>query len=237
MHTGWSRAQSTPTASSVRSPAPRRKTPEPTWPGSAGWPKPPAWTWCRRGRRALFGSTSTSRGPSKSPVRQGRVLGIDAGERRVGVALSDELWLLASPLCVLDRARGLAPVLDALTEVAQREGVAQMVVGLPLNADGSLGQQARRAKDFARVAARVVGVPVELWDERLSTQAAEAIVRAQGRNTRRVRQRGQLDAIAAAVILQDSLDRQCHPQEERRRIRNSSLQREADPSQAQDDTR
>jgi putative Holliday junction resolvase len=135
------------------------------------------------------------------------VLGIDAGERRVGVALSDELRVLASPLCVLDRAHGLAPVLDALTAVAQREGVAQLVVGLPLNADGSVGKQARRAQDFARVAARVVGLPVELWDERLSTQEAEAIVRAQGRTTRRVRQRGQLDAIAAAVILQDYLDR------------------------------
>jgi putative holliday junction resolvase len=140
-------------------------------------------------------------------VRQGRVLGIDAGERRVGVAISDELRLLARPLCVLDRARGLAPVLDTLIEVAQREGVFQMVVGLPLNADGSLGQQARRAQDFARVAQRVVGIPVEMWDERLSTQAAEAIVRTQGRNTRRVRQRGELDAIAAAVILQDYLDR------------------------------
>jgi putative holliday junction resolvase len=139
-------------------------------------------------------------------VRQGRVLGVDAGERRVGVALSDELRLLASPLCVLDRARGLAPVLDALSEVAQREGVARMVVGLPLNADGSLGHQARRAQDFARIAARVVGVPVELWDERLSTKEAEAIVRAQGRSTRRVRQRGKIDAIAAAVILQDYLD-------------------------------
>jgi len=139
-------------------------------------------------------------------VRQGRVLGIDAGERRVGVAVSDELRLLASPVCVLDRARGLGPVLDALTELARREGVAQMVVGLPLNADGTAGKQARRAQDFARVAARVVGIPVELWDERLSTQAAEAIVRAQGRTTRRVRQQGKLDAIAAAVILQDYLD-------------------------------
>jgi putative Holliday junction resolvase len=139
-------------------------------------------------------------------VRQGRVLGIDAGERRVGVAVSDELRLLARPVCVLDRARGLAPVLDALTEMARREGVARLVVGLPLNADGSLGPQARRAQDFARVAARVVGIPVDMWDERLSTQAAEEIVRAQGRNTRRLRQRGQLDAIAAAVILQDYLD-------------------------------
>ncbi len=137
---------------------------------------------------------------------QGRVLGIDAGERRVGVAVSDELRLLASPVCVLDRGRGLAPVLDALIEMARRDGIAQLVVGLPLNADGSRGKQARRAQDFARVAERVVGLPVELWDERLSTRAAEAIVRAQGRSTRRLRQSGTIDAIAAAVILQDYLD-------------------------------
>jgi len=139
-------------------------------------------------------------------MAQGRVLGIDAGERRVGVAMSDELRMLASPLCVLDRGHGLAPVLDALTAVAQREGVRQMVVGLPLNADGSQGRQARRALDFAQVAARVVGLPVEMWDERLSTRTAEAIVRAQGRSTRRVRERGQMDAVAAAVILQEYLD-------------------------------
>jgi putative Holliday junction resolvase len=139
-------------------------------------------------------------------VRLGRVLGIDAGERRVGVAMSDELRLLASPLTVLDRARGLAPVLDALAELTQREGVAQIVVGLPLNADGSQGRQARRAQDFARVASRVIGLPVQLWDERLSTREAEEILRAQGRNLRRVRQRGELDAVAAAVILQDYLD-------------------------------
>jgi putative Holliday junction resolvase len=141
-------------------------------------------------------------------VRHGRVLGIDAGERRVGVALSDELRLLARPLTVLDRTRGLAPVLDALAELKVRESVAHMVVGLPLNADGSAGRQAKRAQDFARVAARVVGVPVELWDERLSTRAAEEIARQQGRNMRRARQRGELDAVAAAVILQDYLDRQ-----------------------------
>jgi putative Holliday junction resolvase len=139
------------------------------------------------------------------------VIGIDAGERRMGVAISDELRLLATPVCVLQRARGLAPVLDALSEMAEREGVAQVVVGLPLNADGSVGQQARRVQDFARVAERVLGLPVELWDERLSTQEAEAIVRAQGRNTRRLRQRGELDAIAAAVILQDYLDHAREP--------------------------
>ena len=139
-------------------------------------------------------------------MRQGRVLGVDAGERRVGVALSDQSRLLASPVGVFDRRAGLAPVLDALTDLVRRESVDEMVVGLPLNADGSEGPQARRARDFARVASRVVGVPVSLWDERLSTREAEAIVRAQGRRVRRVRERGELDAVAAAVILQDYLD-------------------------------
>lgn len=135
------------------------------------------------------------------------MLGIDAGERRVGVAMSDELRLLASPVTVLDRRpRGLAPVMDRIRDLVRREDVRHMVVGLPLNADGSEGSQARRARDFARVAERVVGIPVTMWDERLSTREAEAILRAQGRNLRRVRARGELDAVAAAAILQDFLD-------------------------------
>jgi putative Holliday junction resolvase len=145
-------------------------------------------------------------------VDRGRVLGIDAGERRVGVALSDELWLLARPVAVYDRrGTGLAPVLDALAALARSEGVTQVVVGLPLNADGSEGRQAKRARDFARTAERVVGLPATMWDERLSTQEAESIVRAQGRATRRARHTGEIDAIAAAVILQDFLDAQERP--------------------------
>jgi putative holliday junction resolvase len=124
----------------------------------------------------------------------------------VGVALSDESRTLASPLIVLDRGHGLAPVLDQLHEVARRESVALMVVGLPLNADGSAGRQAKRARDFASVAQRVVGLPVTMWDERLSTRQAEELLRAQGHNMKRLRQRGQVDAAAAAVILQDYLD-------------------------------
>jgi putative holliday junction resolvase len=139
------------------------------------------------------------------------VLGIDAGERRVGVAMSDELRLLASPVTVLDRRpKGLAPVFEALVEIVQREQVREIVIGLPLNADGSEGRQARRAREFAGLTERVVGLHVTLWDERLSTREAEAIVRAQGRNLRRVRQRGELDAIAAAAILQDYLDHADH---------------------------
>ena len=136
----------------------------------------------------------------------GRVLGIDAGERRVGVALSDELRLLASPVGVYDRRNGLASVLEALAALVEREGVTHLVVGLPLNADGSEGRQARRAVAFAHLIERVLGLPTTMWDERLSTREAEAIVRAQGRSTRRVREAGQVDAIAAAVILQEYLD-------------------------------
>jgi putative holliday junction resolvase len=84
--------------------------------------------------------------------------------------------------------------------------VSEIVVGLPLNADGSEGRQARRAREFAQTAERIVGVPVHMWDERLSTRVAEEILRAQGRNLRRVRQRGELDAVAAAAILQDWLN-------------------------------
>ncbi|GAC1315443.1 MAG: Holliday junction resolvase RuvX [Chloroflexota bacterium] len=139
-------------------------------------------------------------------MRLGRVMGIDAGERRVGVALSDETRLIASPWRVLDRAHGLAPVLDQLVAVSQCEGVSRVVVGLPLNSDGTSGRQAKRAEDFARVAQRVLSLPVTLWDERQSTQRAEEVLRAQGRNMRRMRERGEIDAVAAAVILQDYLD-------------------------------
>lgn len=134
------------------------------------------------------------------------MLGIDAGERRVGLALSDESRLLASPLSVLDRRHGLSSVLEAIAAVTAREQVRQVVVGWPLNADGSAGPQAQRAERFAGLVERATRLPVQLWDERLSTHAAEAVLRAQGRNTRRARARGQIDAVAAAVILQDYLD-------------------------------
>src|SRR5690242_532613 len=104
--------------------------------------------------------------------------------------MSDESRLIATPLAVLDRPpKGLARVFDALVEIIQREDVREIVIGLPLGADGSEGRQARRARDFARVTERVVGLPVTMWDERLSTREAEAIVRAQGRNVRRMRER------------------------------------------------
>jgi putative Holliday junction resolvase len=147
-------------------------------------------------------------------VEGGRVLGIDAGERRIGLALSDELRMLARPLRVLHRDHGLAPALDDIQAIATAERVTQVVVGWPINADGSLGRQARRAAEFARTVERVVGLPVQLWDERLSTQEARARLRAQGGRAR-VRSRGEVDAVAAAVMLQDYLDAQPRTSEAR----------------------
>ena len=139
---------------------------------------------------------------------KGRVLGIDPGERRVGLAVSDELGLLATPCSVIHRGPALAPVLDELATLVRREGIVRVIVGLPLNEDGTRGRQAKRAQVFANTVGRVLGIPVETWDERLSTVAAETIIRAQGRSTRALRQRGEMDAVAAAVILQDYLDAQ-----------------------------
>jgi putative holliday junction resolvase len=139
-------------------------------------------------------------------VAPGRVLGIDAGERRVGLALSDELQLLARPLLVLDRRGGTRAVLDRIREIAAREGVERIVVGWPLNADGSVGRQAKRAEAFAALTTKAVGLPVQLWDERLSTLEAEAVLRASGGRRGARRRRGEVDAVAAAVILQQFLD-------------------------------
>ena len=144
----------------------------------------------------------------------GRILGIDAGERRVGLALSDELRLLARPLRVLHRDRGLAPVLDEIAALGRAEDVRLVVVGWPLNADGSAGRQAARAAAFARLVEHVLGLPVQLWDERLSTQEAQARLRAQG-GRGRTRARAEVDAVAAAVILQDFLDAQARQPEAR----------------------
>ncbi|MBI2756596.1 MAG: Holliday junction resolvase RuvX [Chloroflexi bacterium] len=139
-------------------------------------------------------------------MEDGRVLGIDPGERRVGLAVSDALRLIASPLQVLPRGRDLGPTLEAIARIAREERAVQIVVGYPINADGSIGPQARRSEEFARRLGAVLALPMQLWDERLSSAGAEEALRANGRDLRRARQRGELDAYAAAVMLQDYLD-------------------------------
>ncbi len=131
-----------------------------------------------------------------------RFLGLDLGTRRIGVALSDPTGTVAAPLLVLahtDRRRDLA----AVAGLAAAHGVARIVVGWPRNMDGTRGPAARRAEAFADALRRRLDVPVDLWDERLSTVEADRTLREAG--VRRDRRRAVRDQIAAALILQTYL--------------------------------
>lgn len=134
-----------------------------------------------------------------------RVLGIDPGERRIGLALSDELGLLARPVEILPR-RSLDEAVAAIVDLIQKERVEQVVVGVPVSLDGHLGPQARRSLRFVGALRRRAPVPVSTWNEQYSTVEAQRRLVEAGRWPRNRRQR--LDAAAAAVLLQDYLDAQ-----------------------------
>lgn len=133
-----------------------------------------------------------------------RVLGIDLGSKRIGIAVSDRSGTIASPLCVLQRTGSVAQDHRRIAELVAEEEAVAVVVGLPLSMDGSMGPAAKAAVAEAAAMASVVGVPVETYDERLTTVTAdrsmmEARMRAEAR--RRI-----VDKIAAAVMLQSWLD-------------------------------
>lgn len=132
-----------------------------------------------------------------------RVLALDVGERRIGVALSDPTQTLARSLLVLYR-RSDREALERVAALVREQSVERVVVGYPLSLGGDVGPQAERVKRFARALAQVLEVPVEMWDERYSTVDAERILREQGVGGRKRRRR--IDATAAAVILQSYLD-------------------------------
>ncbi len=130
-----------------------------------------------------------------------RILGLDLGERRTGVALSDPTGFLATPLTVLQHIN-IEADLAAIEELVRSRGVEQVVVGLPLSLNGSVGPQARLVqRRVARLRDRL-NVPIVLWDESLSTVEAKRLVHEAGKRVKRDR----IDAAAAAVILQSYLD-------------------------------
>lgn len=133
-----------------------------------------------------------------------RALGIDPGTKRVGLAVSDSSGTIASPLTVLVRSRSRQHDLAEIARVASEEEVDVIVVGLPLNMDGSRGSSAQAAADLARRLASVTDVPVELHDERLTTVTAERSMLDAGLRGQDRRQR--VDKVAAAVMLQAWLE-------------------------------
>lgn len=132
-----------------------------------------------------------------------RVLGIDYGRARIGLALSDEEGIVAQPLPAL-RWSSEKLVLEEIGRQVAECGVGRIVVGLPCNMDGSLGEMAQEAMAFARSLERTVGRAVEMYDERGSSLEADRVLR-EGKAPRKRRKELQ-DSLAAAVILRDYLD-------------------------------
>ena len=133
----------------------------------------------------------------------GRVLGVDLGERRIGLALSDPLGLIASPLAVLERSGDPAADQRAIVAAARDAGAERIVVGLPRSLGGGAGPAARAVREEIEAIA-ALGLPVEAHDERLTTVTAERVLAARG--VRGPARRTQVDKVAAAVILQSWLD-------------------------------
>jgi putative Holliday junction resolvase len=134
----------------------------------------------------------------------GRILGIDWGQVRIGLALSDETQTLASPLETLQRRAGKRFPMPRFLELTALHQPIGVVVGLPLSTEGEEGSAAASARELAEAVGRRSGLPVELWDERMSTARALGAIRQQEGSTRG--RKADVDALAAAVLLQHFLD-------------------------------
>lgn len=139
-----------------------------------------------------------------------KLLALDVGERRVGAAISDATGLLATPLTVVRRTSKVEDYCK-IARLVREQGAGGLVIGHPLNDDGSAGPQARRVERYAvalleALKADGLDLPMILWDERMSTRRAQELMLEAGRKARD--RRGRIDAVAAAVILQDYLDEQ-----------------------------
>lgn len=131
------------------------------------------------------------------------IVALDVGKARIGVAVSDDTGLIATPLSVIQR-RSNAQAIEAIARIVREEGAGLVVVGLPVSFDGQLYEQARSVQSFAEKMRRALAIPLVYADETLSTVRAEEMLRASGMRPERIRER--IDAAAAAVILQEYLD-------------------------------
>jgi putative Holliday junction resolvase len=137
----------------------------------------------------------------------GRVLGIDPGSKTLGVAVSDELRLTAHGLPSIP-ARPAARALDAVKKLIADYTIREIVVGLPMNMDGTIGPSAEAAREFARSLDALLPGGVRMIDERLTTVQAERVLL--GADLSRARRRGLRDRVAAILILQSHLDSRAH---------------------------
>jgi putative holliday junction resolvase len=134
---------------------------------------------------------------------RGRFLGVDLGDARVGLAMSDELRMLAHPFQTLNAKTG-EHVPQQIADVVSRENIAEIVIGVPRNMDGSYGPAAEKSKLLAEQLRLKLQCPVHLWDERLTTVQAQKALHATGRTEKK--SRAIIDQVAAQIILQAYLD-------------------------------
>lgn len=154
-----------------------------------------------------------------------RYLGLDVGDKRIGVAVSDELGLTAQPVMTLERLRSRREDLRSLARLARRYQVAAIVVGNPLHVSGEVSPQAAKTQAFAAELGELSGLPIHLWDERLTSHEAHELLYASGR--RRQEHRAVVDQVAAVFILTSFLE------EERRRQALNSASSVLDGPQAE----
>ena len=156
--------------------------------------------------------------------RPRRVLGIDLGERRVGVAVGDLDTGTATPFATLSRGKSVAVDAAAIARLAAEQDAGALVVGLPLDMDGGEGAQASLTREWAEAVAAATGLPLRLRDERLTSERAEHRIGSPGRGrsggppsaAQREARRARIDREAAALILQDDLDSLADEDAERR---------------------
>jgi putative holliday junction resolvase len=158
-------------------------------------------------------------------VNPRRLLGLDVGERRIGVALGDPGVGSAAPLVTIARSRTVEEDAVTVARLAAEHAAAGLVVGLPLDMSGEEGEQARRTREWAGDIGRLTGLPVRFRDERLTSERAERLIgpaprgRAGGAPTpgQREARRARIDREAAALILQDEFDAAASAEAEQRR--------------------
>jgi len=132
-----------------------------------------------------------------------RILALDPGTKRIGVALSDELGWTAQPLETFER-KTLAADVAHIHELVRRHEVREIIIGMPVQLNGRMGPAAQSAQQFLAALQAVVGVPVVAWDERLTTKAAEQMLIEA--DVSRKKRRGAVDRVAAAILLKSYLE-------------------------------
>ena len=135
---------------------------------------------------------------------RGRILGVDFGDRRTGLAISDVSRFLAGGIGTVSPG-GIAATVKTVAEIAAEQGAVAAVVGLPRNMDGTEGSRAERCREFALMLADEAGIPVAMTDERLTTVAASRYLNET--DTRGKKRKGVIDTLSAEIILQNTLDR------------------------------